>query len=152
MAEATSLSNLLRIRDANAAAIDRINGHLGSALGFKTKKGEMTAQPAVIVFVPRKVAPELLPPGQQIPKRLEGPGGLWCATDVVVGRKAEEEPQMTHRILPLRGAANPSSHREGTNPGSFANAPALGSALSYSSPDTPGMPAPSEKQNTVSRG
>ena len=29
MAEATSLSNLLRIRDANAAAIDRINGHLG---------------------------------------------------------------------------------------------------------------------------
>ncbi len=92
MAEATSLANLLRIRDANAAAIDRINGHLGSALGFKTKKGKMTAQPAVIIFVPRKVAPELLPAGQQIPKRLEGPGGLWCATDVVVGRKAEKEP------------------------------------------------------------
>ncbi|MEN8161075.1 MAG: phosphomethylpyrimidine synthase ThiC, partial [Myxococcota bacterium] len=34
---------------------------------------------------------------------------------------------------------------EGTNPGSFANAPDLGGPLSFSSPDTPGMPAPSEK-------
>ncbi|PIE22086.1 MAG: thiamine biosynthesis protein ThiC [Planctomycetota bacterium] len=47
--------------------------------------------------------------------------------------------------LPLRGAANPSSQRNGTNPGSFANAPQIGSALSFSSPDSPGMPAASEK-------
>jgi phosphomethylpyrimidine synthase len=47
--------------------------------------------------------------------------------------------------LPLRGAQNPSSTRAGTNPGSFAEAPALGQARSYSSPDTPGMPAPSDK-------
>jgi len=52
---------------------------------------------------------------------------------------------MTQRTLPLRGAANPSSRQEGTNPGSFSNAPALGGPLSFSSPDTPGMPAPSEK-------
>lgn len=52
---------------------------------------------------------------------------------------------MNDRILPLRGAANPSSRHEGTNPGSFANAPALGAPLSFSSPDTPGMPAPSDK-------
>jgi phosphomethylpyrimidine synthase len=52
---------------------------------------------------------------------------------------------MAQRILPLRGAANPSSAREGTNPGSFANSPAIGGALSFSSPDTPGMPAPSDK-------
>jgi phosphomethylpyrimidine synthase len=52
---------------------------------------------------------------------------------------------MSTRTLPLRGAANPSSHRDGTNPGSFANAPDLGGALTFSSPDTPGMPQPSTK-------
>src|SRR5690606_33759857 len=40
---------------------------------------------------------------------------------------------------------NPSSRAQGTNPGSFAQAPELGGALSFSSPDTPGMPAPSDK-------
>ena len=52
---------------------------------------------------------------------------------------------MSTRTLPLRGAANPSSLRDGTNPGSFANAPQLGGALTFSSPDTPGMPQPSDK-------
>jgi phosphomethylpyrimidine synthase len=52
---------------------------------------------------------------------------------------------MSTRTLPLRGAANPSSQSDGTNPGSFANAPNLGGALSFSSPDTPGMPQPSGK-------
>jgi len=47
--------------------------------------------------------------------------------------------------LPLRGAHNPSTHREGTSPGSFANAPDVGGPLAFSSPDTPGMPAPSDK-------
>jgi phosphomethylpyrimidine synthase len=47
--------------------------------------------------------------------------------------------------LPLRGAHNPSTTREGTNPGSFAQAPQVGGPLGFSSPDTPGMPAPSEK-------
>ncbi len=45
--------------------------------------------------------------------------------------------------LPLRGAANPSTHAQGTTPGSFANAAKVGGPLSFSSPDTPGMPAPS---------
>src|SRR5688500_11415308 len=52
---------------------------------------------------------------------------------------------MAQRTLPLRGAFNPSSAREGTNPGSFANPAAIGGPLSFSSPDTPGMPAPSDK-------
>ncbi|MDQ3036338.1 MAG: phosphomethylpyrimidine synthase ThiC [Myxococcota bacterium] len=47
--------------------------------------------------------------------------------------------------LPLRGAHNPSSRADGTSPGSFANAPQIGGPLSFSSPDTPGMPAPSAK-------
>jgi phosphomethylpyrimidine synthase len=45
--------------------------------------------------------------------------------------------------LPLHGAANPGG--EGTNPGSFALAPGVGGPLAYASPDTPGMPPPSEK-------
>jgi phosphomethylpyrimidine synthase len=42
-----------------------------------------------------------------------------------------------------RGGANPSSHGQGTTPGSFANRPELGRAKAFSSPDTPGMPPPS---------
>jgi phosphomethylpyrimidine synthase len=40
---------------------------------------------------------------------------------------------------------NPSSLRDGTNPGSFANPPDIGGPLSFSSPDTPGMPPPSAR-------
>ncbi len=48
--------------------------------------------------------------------------------------------------LPLRGASNPSSNTANpTTPGSFANPPNVGGPLAYSSPDTPGMPPPSEK-------
>ncbi len=53
-------------------------------------------------------------------------------------------PTARNRV-PLRGAANPSSHGRGTTPGSFAAAPDVGGPLTYASPDTPGMPAPSEK-------
>ena len=41
--------------------------------------------------------------------------------------------------------SNPSSRQQGTNPGSFANPSDIGGPLSFSSPDTPGMPAASEK-------
>jgi phosphomethylpyrimidine synthase len=46
---------------------------------------------------------------------------------------------------PIGGARNPGRTAGVTTPGSFANAPDLGGALMFSSPDTPGMPAPSEK-------
>ena len=52
---------------------------------------------------------------------------------------------MTTFKLPLRGAHNPSTARAGTTPGSFANAPDIGGPRAFSSPDTPGMPLPSEK-------
>ena len=52
---------------------------------------------------------------------------------------------MSQIQLPLHGAANPSSRSEGTNPGSFALAANIGGPLTFSSPDTPGMPAPSSK-------
>jgi len=46
---------------------------------------------------------------------------------------------------PLHGAANPSTQRQGTTPGSFALASDIGGPLAFASPNTPGMPAPSDK-------
>jgi phosphomethylpyrimidine synthase len=51
---------------------------------------------------------------------------------------------MQNWILPPLGG-NPSSRAEGTTPGSFAQRGRIGTAWTYSSPDTPGMPAPSVK-------
>ena len=52
-------------------------------------------------------------------------------------------PNQALHAAPLRGAANPSTTAAGTSPGSFANAAQIGGPLAFSSPDTPGMPAPS---------
>ncbi len=46
---------------------------------------------------------------------------------------------------PLRGGLNPGNTQSVTTPGSFANKPDLGGPLMFSSPDAPGMPAPSTK-------
>ncbi|MCC6659594.1 MAG: phosphomethylpyrimidine synthase [Phycisphaerales bacterium] len=47
--------------------------------------------------------------------------------------------------LPLHGARSPGSSAGVTTPGSFANAPDIGGPLAFSSPDSPGMPGPSDK-------
>jgi phosphomethylpyrimidine synthase len=51
---------------------------------------------------------------------------------------------MTTYTLPPLGD-NPSSARQGTSPGSFARRGAVGTPYTFSSPDAPGMPAPSDK-------
>lgn len=92
MSEAKSLEDLMRIRAHNRPYLDWINGDLGTALGFKKPTGEtVTTQPAVIVFVPLKINPKWIPGTLLLPKKLEGPGDLWCALDVVEGGSAEEE-------------------------------------------------------------
>ena len=47
-------------------------------------------------------------------------------------------------ISPARGN-NPSTQKQGTTPGSFAAEPRIGTPYAFSSPDTPGMPAPSDR-------
>jgi phosphomethylpyrimidine synthase len=47
--------------------------------------------------------------------------------------------------LPLQGAANPGATPDVTTPGSFALKADIGGPLMFASPDTPGMPAPSNK-------
>ncbi len=92
MAEAKSIRDLMRIRAHNRQFLDSINGTLGTALGFKKKTGEDPSyQPAIIVFVPMKINPKWIPGAQLIPKKLDGPDGLWCALDVVEGGQAEAE-------------------------------------------------------------
>ncbi len=44
---------------------------------------------------------------------------------------------------PVAGADNPSTGKQGTAPASFARPADIGGALTYASPDTPGMPEPS---------
>jgi hypothetical protein len=91
MPRATCLKDLIKIRHANRKYIDKLNGNLGSALGFKRPSGEaVTNEPAILIFVPRKIDPKWLDTSQVIKKELKGPGGLTCPTDVVEGGKSVE--------------------------------------------------------------
>ncbi len=55
-------------------------------------------------------------------------------------------PTLTDQFnAPIHGADNPATNREGTTPGSFARKADIGGPYMFSSPDTPGMPAPSDK-------
>lgn len=56
----------------------------------------------------------------------------------------EAEAMYARLAIPHRGAANPGA-TPATTPGCFANAPDVGGPLAFSSPDTPGMPPPSDK-------
>ena len=68
------------------------------------------------------------------------------STSLGVPQGTPAQPLADSRFrVPMRGAPNPSTLREGTTPGSFALAPDLGGPLMFSSPDTPGMPTPSDK-------
>ena len=61
--------------------------------------------------------------------------------------KAASPPSMrlSMPMPPLHNARNPGNTPGVTTPGSFALAPDVGGPLMFASPDTPGMPAPSEK-------
>jgi phosphomethylpyrimidine synthase len=51
--------------------------------------------------------------------------------------------ELPYKLPPL--GDNPSTEQQGTTPGSFANRGRVGTPWTFSSPDTPGMPQPSEK-------
>ena len=91
MPAASSIKDLIQIRHANRDYIDSLNGNLGSALGFKRRTGEeVSDEPAILIFVPRKIDPKWLPGDQVIRKELEGPDGLTCPVDVVEGGRFED--------------------------------------------------------------
>lgn len=99
MAQAKTLSDLMAIRANNRDVLDAINGTLGTALGYKKRTGQpLSKEPAIIVFVPRKINPKWIPDSQLIPERLTGPGELWCPLDVVEGGKAETEKNVPEAV------------------------------------------------------
>lgn len=101
MPEASSLRDLLRIRQANAGRLRRIPGYLGSAVGYKYHEDSDTFArdedgafiPAVLVFVRRKRPLDSIPPAERVPERLKGPKRLSCVTDVVTGALPAEAPE-----------------------------------------------------------
>ncbi|KAM0865629.1 hypothetical protein ACQ4PT_043133 [Festuca glaucescens] len=79
--QANSLLDLMTIRAFHSKILKRFS--LGTAVGFRLKKGALTDIPAIIVFVARKVHKKWLNPNQCLPAILAGPGGVWCDVDVV---------------------------------------------------------------------
>jgi len=72
-------------------------------------------------------------------------GSATIATTATGLQDFESVAELARRFsLPALGN-NPSSAFQGTTPGSFANPPEVGGARTFSSPDTPGMPQPSDK-------
>jgi phosphomethylpyrimidine synthase len=59
--------------------------------------------------------------------------------------KTADSTDIASYTLPLHGAFNPSTAKQGTTPGSFALKANIGGPLMFSSPDTPGTPPPSNK-------
>ena len=45
---------------------------VGVGIGFRTYQGMRTQDPALVVMVSRKIAPELLSPEERIPAELDG--------------------------------------------------------------------------------
>jgi hypothetical protein len=98
MRPAKTLRELLSVRRQNAAALCRIDGYLGSAIGYKWSEGGFERDtsgalvPAVLIFVSQKKDPADVAPGQLVPPTLSGPNDLGCVTDVVTGRMPNNVP------------------------------------------------------------
>jgi len=112
MPAAQSLKDLFLIREQNHRRLDAIDQVMGSALGRKNGTGD----PAVLVFVFRKIGEPWLQDEQVVPKTLTEPGGLTCPTDVIAG---ESERDLRLRIFDREGAdrgLRPLSELVHTNP------------------------------------
>ncbi|CAN6451903.1 unnamed protein product [Victoria cruziana] len=79
--QATTMLDLMIIRAFHSKILRRYS--LGTAVGFRMRKGALTDIPAILVFVARKVHRRWLLDCQVLPTILEGPGGIWCDVDVV---------------------------------------------------------------------
>ncbi|OIT06219.1 PREDICTED: uncharacterized protein LOC109209482 [Nicotiana attenuata] len=79
--QATTLLEVMTIRAFHSKNLRRFS--LGTAIGFRIRRGALTDIPAILVFVARKVHRQWLSLVQCLPAFLEGPGGVWCDVDVV---------------------------------------------------------------------
>lgn len=98
--DAKSIADLMQIRayPENREYLESINENLGTALGFKKKSGDVVSrEPAIIVFVPRKIHAEWIDDSHAVWKELSIPGnankrGIRCSLDVVPGGRAGTIP------------------------------------------------------------
>lgn len=67
--QATTLLDLMTIRAFHSKVLRRYS--LGTAIGFRIRRGVLTATPAILVFVARKVNRQWLSPSQCLPTALE---------------------------------------------------------------------------------
>ncbi|KAF8032120.1 hypothetical protein BT93_D1134 [Corymbia citriodora subsp. variegata] len=106
--QATTLLDLMTIRAFHSKNLRRSS--LGTAIGFRIRRGVLTNIPAILVFVARKVHKQWLSRIQCLPTALEGPGGVWCELDVVefsyYGAPAPTPKEQLHNELVdgLRGS------------------------------------------------
>ncbi|ONI12022.1 hypothetical protein PRUPE_4G139900 [Prunus persica] len=105
--QATTLLELMTIRAFHSKILRCYS--LGTAIGFRIRRGVLTDIPAILVFVARKVHKQWLSPIQCLPTALEGPGGVWCDVDVVefsyfgAPEPAPKEQLYTEIVDDLRG-------------------------------------------------
>ncbi|GMI86003.1 hypothetical protein like AT5G45030 [Hibiscus trionum] len=106
--QATTLLELMTIRAFHGKQLRRSS--LGTAIGFRIRRGVLTDIPAILVFVARKVHRQWLSHFQCLPTALEGPGGVWCDVDVVefsyygAPAAAPKEQLYTELVDGLRGS------------------------------------------------
>ncbi|XP_010538626.1 PREDICTED: uncharacterized protein LOC104812914 [Tarenaya hassleriana] len=136
--QATTLLELMTIRAFHSKNLRRCS--LGTAIGFRIRRGVLTNRPAILVFVARKVHKQWLNHVQCLPTALEGPGGVWCDVDVVefqyYGAPAQtpKEQVYTELVDGLRG-----------------NGPCIGSGSQVASQETYGTLGAIVKSRTGSR-
>ncbi|GAB2222830.1 hypothetical protein Droror1_Dr00016958 [Drosera rotundifolia] len=106
--QATTLLELMTIRAFHSKILHCYS--LGTAVGFRIRRGVLTDIPAILVFVSRKVHKQWLSPIQCLPTALEGPGGVWCDVDVMefsyfgAPEPAPKEQLYTEIVDDLRGS------------------------------------------------
>lgn len=100
MRPAKSLRELLAIRRQNASRLRKLDGYLGSAVGYKWREQEGCFDhdasgapiPAILIFLEKKKKAAEVPAGQIVSGVLSGADGVCCATDVIVGRMPNAAP------------------------------------------------------------
>ncbi|CAI7808091.1 unnamed protein product [Closterium sp. NIES-54] len=80
---AHTLHDLMVIRALHSSLLRLPHHSLGTALGMRTREGQLTSLPAIIVFVSYKVHRLWVPDSQMLPRQLVGPTGVVCDVDVV---------------------------------------------------------------------
>ncbi|KAL8143169.1 hypothetical protein V2J09_016201 [Rumex salicifolius] len=78
---ANTILELMTIRAFHSKNLRQCS--LGTAIGFRIRRGVVTDIPAILVFVARKIHYEWISHIQLLPTALEGPGGIWCDVDVL---------------------------------------------------------------------